>query len=203
MTQERPPANRNSSYTQDHRPANPSGLRQSYTVSSPLRSTATNGDGQNREYPGSESSQCAEHDHAVDVNEDPQASHATETTSLLATVLSDDPVHPGPCNHGTFSPRPASPSASLLSAGGDRPSSPDSDSSMPPLGSIISDMISKGDWRNRLAKRMKSKTMSNSSVLAQQAGFKDTRVMSVLLLQLPQKLPVLYVLLTFNCSLSL
>ena len=91
------------------------------------------------------------------------ANEASETTSLLH-------ADPAPsAGHGTFSPRPMSPSAVIglfsevdagLLEGPDR-----------------SGEGKRPDWRRTFSSRVKSKTMANSSALAKQHGFKDSPLM--------------------------
>ena len=171
--------------TADHKPQQPSHLRQSYTASSP-------------------SAGIEAVDHAANYNSSPELSPLSpparpdtevplggpslsqpilrtpnEQTALLRGWLHED-AHEGPCNHGTFSPRPQSPGQSST-----RASDADQDSladrlpvtDIPVLDSVIARMAPEVSWRRRWAARMRSKKMSTSSVLAQQAGFKDTTAM--------------------------
>lgn len=89
---------------------------------------------------------------------------ASETTSLLHA----DAAPSG--GHGTFSPRPMSPSAvmGLFSEAADAGSLE---------GSDRSGEGKRPDWRRAFSSRVKSKTMANSSALAEQHGFKDSPLM--------------------------
>lgn len=152
-----------------HAPANPSGLRQSYTAS------ATS---------DSESSSFPEMTRpSGNLNRLP-----SESTALLSDTFDCGHAHDGPCDHGTFSPRPASSIASLgrsnnVSQNGSRAPSPgaSSESSLPILDSVVAYVSAKGapDWRKRWARRMKSKTMHRSSELAERHGVKDSPFMYV------------------------
>lgn len=79
-------------------------------------------------------------------------------------------VHDGPCDHGTFSPRPSSPT-SLHSSQEDELQSPsDSESG----NSRRTKELGKNDWRRKWASKIKSKKMSSSSALAERHGVKHT-----------------------------
>lgn len=103
----------------------------------------------------------------------------TETTALLQDVLSDRHCsHSGSCNHGTFSPRPASPAPSDESSdtGFDSPAE-SSNTSIPIIDGLISTITgsrNSGTWRRSLARKVRSKKMSTSSVLAERHGLTDT-----------------------------
>ncbi|CAK7265706.1 hypothetical protein SEPCBS57363_001713 [Sporothrix epigloea] len=101
-----------------------------------------------------------------------------ETTALLGNVLSDRQCsHSGLCNHGTFSPRPTSP---VLSDGssdtgvesGDGPN--DQTSIIDGLIPTSTGSRSSEAWRRSLARKVRSKKMKLSSVLAERHGLTDT-----------------------------
>jgi high affinity sulfate transporter 1 len=107
--------------------------------------------------------------------DEPQA--PTEQTTLLRRHMDHDAVHPGPCDHGTFSPRPMSPM--------DEDEFPSADSNTSEGSSLLGTGYSArrqgsttgsggDDWVSRLAKRVRSKKMSQTSALASSAGFQDT-----------------------------
>lgn len=106
-------------------------------------------------------------------------SDPSETTALLQKALSNTSCnHTGACNHGTFSPRPTSPSPSDRSYGTEVGSA--GDGSAPPIP-ILDGLITtitgsrdSGNWRRSLAKKVRSKKMSTSSVLAERHGLTDT-----------------------------
>lgn len=50
---------------------------------------------------------------------------------------------------------------------------------IPVLDSAITTIVGHDDWKRWLKKRMRTKKMGHSSVLAEQAGFEDTAFMSV------------------------
>jgi hypothetical protein len=104
----------------------------------------------------------------------------TETTALLGPLDVGERVHEGPCNHGTFSPRPTSPTNSLF-AGSHTHSDAESDAPMPGVDGVLSASSAKRakSWKKQWALRIKSKKMSTSSALAQQHGFKDSALMLV------------------------
>jgi hypothetical protein len=122
---------------------------------------------------------------SYEVGEDLSLSHAgpsgapTETTALLQDVLSDRPCsHAGSCNHGTFSPRPSSPAPSDsgsdtgVDSAGDGPSA-----SIPIIDGLISTVTgsrNSSTWRRSLARKVRSKKMSTSSILAERHGLTDT-----------------------------
>ncbi|KAI1078023.1 sulfate transporter family-domain-containing protein [Whalleya microplaca] len=133
----------------DHAPSTPSSLRQSRTLSS---SSKSGGDD-------------------VDARAGPSSlsQHSDETTSLLH----HERVHDGPCDHGTFSPRASSPPPGPSMSDVDAGSTAESTSSLPSNES----QGLKGNWKKTLSSRMKSKTMANSSALAEQYGIRDNWVM--------------------------
>lgn len=224
MTAGRPQASRSSSlsHNPDHRPAQPSGLRQAYTASPPSRRAsdgAPDDDSRDRADRRLSSPETSPRSSPRILDDDiPHAGpsllprpvlhaataahhvahhivHHSETTALLRNVL-HEPAHPGPCNHGTFSPRAQSPSVSVRSAmsgaeaerassiGSDEDADAAADGDLPVIDSVIAGIVGTGgaggaDWKRRLARRMRSKKMSTSSVLAEQAGFKDTTAMWV------------------------
>lgn len=167
----------------NHAPATPSGLRQSYTASSSDTSLSP-------EYMRSSASQEPSESESSfslprrPINPDRLPS---ETTGLLSDALYRDHAHEGPCDHGTFSPRPASPSTSfgrpLNSQNDSRAPSPgaSSESSLPIIDSVVAFVSAKGasDWKKRWARKMRSKTMSTSSELAERHGVKDNAFMYV------------------------
>lgn len=166
------PASTSTSTPHNHAPSTPSGLRQSYTAS-PESSPELLRPGPSR----------ANSDSASSLLQPP-----SETTALLGEVLYREHAHDGPCDHGTFSPRPMSPTASVgptnnQSQSISRAPSPgaSSESSLPLLDSVVAYVSAKGasDWRRRWAKRMKSKTMHRSSELAERHGVQDSAFMYV------------------------
>ncbi|KAI0007683.1 sulfate transporter family-domain-containing protein [Xylariaceae sp. FL0662B] len=136
----------------DHAPATPSALRQSHTLSSSSSKSRDGGDGRDPRAGPSNHSQ-----------------HSDETTSLLH----HERAHDGPCDHGTFSPRVSSPPPIGEMSDMHASSTADSDSSLR-SGELQGLM---GTWKKTLSDRMKSKTMANSSALAEQYGIRDNWVM--------------------------
>jgi hypothetical protein len=111
----------------------------------------------------------------------------TETTSLLQPVLDlREHAHEGPCNHGTFSPRPASPTSILSGPLDDQLSATDSEteSQLPIVDGVIRSPSGSKHWRRRLTSRMKSKKISQANALAERHGVKNTTWMYVPLVPL-------------------
>ncbi len=105
---------------------------------------------------------------------------ATESTALLRSVLdARECSHADQCNHGTFSPRPGSPTASLQSSDTGQGSGSDSNSSAPLIDGFISSIAGRGHagWRRKWARKMRSMKMSTSSQLAERHGVEDTTLM--------------------------
>jgi hypothetical protein len=179
MTAARPQGSRNSSNAQDHRPTNPSGLRQAYTANSPPRRPSSDaGPSSSPETSPKSSPYLLDDDvsHAGPSLPRPLLS-PNESTALLQDVLHDH-AHPGPCTHGTFSPRAQSPAVIIRNPDGvERSASMDSEGDMPVIDSVIAGITGNREWRKKWARRMRSKKMSTSSVLAERAGFQDTTVM--------------------------
>ena len=95
-------------------------------------------------------------------------------------------AHEGPCHHGSFSPRPGSPTGS----GGVFDSHTDTESE----GSVSTPLIDgvlglasaetrkkRKSWKRQLTAKMKSKKMSTSSALAERHGIKDSTLMWVII----------------------
>ena len=117
----------------------------------------------------------------LDLPEAGPSDSPSETTALLQKALSNTSCnHAGPCTHGTFSPRPSSPSPSDRSYGTDIGSSGDGSARpmpIPILDGLITSITGSrdsGNWRRSLAKKVRSKKMSTSSVLAERHGLTDT-----------------------------
>lgn len=167
-----------SSGVNTHAPANPSGLRQSYTRpqssgsngSGGARNATTGDDGDDK----ADEPASARRLNAGPSEQRPVGKRApTEITGLLR----GEQVHEGPCNHGTFSPRPSSPTTSILSS---VPSIPPSESgALLQDGSTGSAAGAGGDpnWKKNWAKRIRSTKMANSRALAEQHGIKDSTLM--------------------------
>jgi len=185
-----------SSVSHDHAPVHPSGLRQSHTAASyssladaadaadaagrqdspPLSPMSPPPQTNDRDVPGlslaGPSRQQSQHQHQ-------HHDGASEHTPLLGSELLDfrETAHEGPCNHGTFSPRPMSPTDSL---GADPHflSGSESDGSLPALDAVMSESSRKRrSWKKQLTARMKSKKMSTSSILAKRHGLEDSTLM--------------------------
>lgn len=152
----RPTVNRASSYSGDYRPVQPSSLRQSHRPSSRSRPSSN-------ETP-------------------PEGIFASESTPLVPNQGSSSHcyAHAGPCRHGTFSPRPESPTGEplfLRHPDSDGSSTPGSGTRIPVLDSAITSIVGHDDWKKWLKKRIRTKKMGQSSELAAEAGIRDTPLM--------------------------
>lgn len=154
----------------DHTPAQPSSLRRSYTSRSDSPPLS----------PGS--SPRPTNDESVTSlslagPSQPHRNPGTETTPLLRSVVDlREHVHDGPCNHGTFSPRPLSPTSDRSYT----PSITDTDSdigNVPIIDGLMNKISGKRNWRRKWVQRIKSKKMSTSSALAERHGIKDDALM--------------------------
>lgn len=164
-----PPARGNTARS-DHAPAQPSSLRQSYTTRSDSPPVS----------PGF--SPRLENDETVAGlslagPSEPHRAARTEATPLLRGVVDlREHAHDGPCNHGTFSPRPLSPTSDRSYS----PSLTDTDSDLgnvPIIDGLMNKISGKKNWRRRWVHRIKSKKMSTSSALAERHGIKDDALM--------------------------
>lgn len=190
-----------------HVPVRPSGLRQSFTAASYESLDEAGGQQGNDSPPLSPRSPPANTGSNADVRGysdltvagpslqmPPIHETPTESTSLLGRSLDfREQAHEGPCNHGTFSPRPASPTGS--GAGGlfdsaYAASHTDTESDSGSIGPASIDGVIGGSgggasepgrdgknkrtksWKRQLTSRIKSKKMSTSSALARQHGVK-------------------------------
>jgi hypothetical protein len=153
----------------DHTPAHPSGLRQIYTASS------TSSVDEVPAPASPESNTRSAHNVAG-----PSRQRPTEATSLLGAALDfREQAHEGPCNHGTFSPRPTSPTNSIQ-AGSISPSESEAEASLPGIDGVLSEETRRRrNWKKRWASKMRSKSMSTSSALAEQHGVRDSALMYV------------------------
>lgn len=154
----------------DHRPLNPSSLRQTYTASvSPPTSSDTMAP---RPVAGPSGPS------GPSAGPNPVASPPTEATSLLAGGAKDEdagaPPSEPPYHHGTFPSRPDTPTddatRGLLFGDGSERSTLSSRRETPSPGD---------DWWARLARSVRSKKMSQTSALAERAGFEDSLIMCV------------------------
>lgn len=180
----------------DHAPTQPSGLRQSHTAASyeslddshphrddspPLSPCSPRAHDDDERIPGlsiAGPSRPAQ----------PSREPPTERTSLLASVGAEYRDHSADgacnhgvlCNHGTFSPRPMSPTDGA--ADQHAMSGSESDGSLPAIDASLSPEEARKkrkSWKKQLASRMKSKKMSTSSALAERHGVRDSAFMFV------------------------
>lgn len=176
-------------------PTHPSGLRESYTLaSSPETTRHIGGDGtDNGTDENSKNDNEPSSSHAPPIRPDTSAGtddeldeHAhehsgfgrkitDETTALLRKPLEmiGNAAHPGPCNHGTFSPRLESRADSVRSFGGSAPISPNE--SGEGSDGVIGGLLRSLGVRNESA--AKPKRMSTTSWLAEQHGITNTTAM--------------------------
>ncbi|KAI0595693.1 sulfate transporter family-domain-containing protein [Biscogniauxia sp. FL1348] len=138
-----------------HAPSTPSGLRQSSTFSSSSSS-------KDQEDEANRAGSCV----MTGVRHDDD--EAPGETSFL---LQHDHVHDGPCNHGTFSPRASSPPRRARNMDSEMGSITESEGS---ASSSTGSRLLRPPWRKTFSSRMKSRTMANSSALAERHGFKDS-----------------------------
>lgn len=207
------PLHRRTTSNTDHTPANPSSLRQSYTVPGAGPSSSSHGSGPEKIQtfsPCSVSEDRASttvsrgthmspllgplrgYSRLTHIDETfvpplagPSGTHeaANESTSLLRDWR--ERVHEGPCNHGTFSPRPGTPSSSILDpicldAGESPRGEPEIGSStVPIIGPVLDHIVGGANWKQRWVKRMRSKKINNSHALAEEAGLQDSMTMYV------------------------
>lgn len=155
----------------DHAPTNPSGLRQTYTASS---YSSTEGDSHPHSPPSPDRGDTASTRRHV---AGPSTQRSTEATPLLGTALDfREQLHDGPCNHGTFSPRPTSPSS--IQTDPLSPSESESESVLPGIDGVMAGPSRKPkNWKKQWAAKMRSKKMSTSSALAERHGVKDSALM--------------------------
>ncbi|KPM38299.1 putative sulfate transporter [Neonectria ditissima] len=170
-----PSHNRNSS--NDHRPSQPSALRQALSA-------------QNRS-PEGQTNNGSEDGAGAEVSSPPAspgpASRASisnifagESTPLIQSQSASSRrtnVHPGLCRHGTFSPRPSSPTITARSTDEESSETAGSGTHIPVLDNAITTIVGHDDWKKWLKRRIRTKKMGHSSVLAEQAGFQDTTLM--------------------------
>lgn len=175
----RPSHSRTNSHT-DHRPAQPSALRQA--LSAQNRSDSDNGSGSSAPMaspPASPGPTSGAPISEIFASESTPLMQGNSTTSTNHRRSSIHPAHPGVCSHGTFSPRPSSPAMTMQSTDEDGSDTGGSGTHIPVLDSAITTIVGHDDWKRWLKKRMRTKKMGHSSVLAEQAGFEDTAFMSV------------------------
>lgn len=168
---------RNSS-SNDHRPAQPSALRQAFS--------ARHDSSDNREDQGTVPSPPTSPGPASRAAI--SYAFASESTPLIQGQPDSSnsrrngihPAHPGVCSHGTFSPRPSSPTITAHSIDDDGSDTAGSGTHIPVLDDAITTIVGHDDWKRWLKHRIRTKKMGHSRVLAEQAGFEDTTSMCVL-----------------------
>lgn len=157
-----------SSSSKSHRPAQPSSLRQSHAASS-RDSSQDSGPAFRHAVPSRDD--AARGDATVGGNTD-------ESTPLISDGGSTErrrssAVHPGVCNHGTFSPRPMTPDEVF-------PIARDDIVTTGPDGlfdnSSSQASIEEG-WKKWFSGRIRTKRMGETRELAHRAGFRDTPLM--------------------------
>ncbi|KAH7241150.1 sulfate transporter family-domain-containing protein [Fusarium redolens] len=178
----RPSHSRTNSGT-DHRPTQPSALRQALNAHDRNESENPTAEGSTTptSAPAASPPGSPGHPPGATINE----IFANETTPLIdgnnqgsnPRRGSVHPAHPGVCSHGTFSPRPMSPTLTMRSTDEDGSETAGSGTHIPVLDNAITTIVGHEDWKKWLKKRMRTKTMGHSSMLAEQAGFEDTAFM--------------------------
>ncbi|KAK4677632.1 hypothetical protein QC764_300490 [Podospora pseudoanserina] len=162
-----------------HAPTNPSGLRQSITAGS--YGSIDSGLSSSPDQPGTG---YFDRRHSAG----PSRPNPTEATSLLDSALDfkeHEHVHDGPCDHGTFSPRPTSPRSFLCGSGsardGDSAAQSESEAEPATGGASAPAEGQNNAPRQRRPKtwaaRMRSKKMSTSRDLAERHGIRDNALM--------------------------
>ncbi|KAH6889326.1 sulfate transporter family-domain-containing protein [Thelonectria olida] len=158
----------------DHRPAQPSALRQAFS--------ARHGSSDDRDDEGAAFSPPTSPGPASRAAI--SYAFASESTPLIQGQSSSNarrnsihPAHPGVCSHGTFSPRPSSPTLTARSTDADGSDTGASGTHIPVLDDAITTIVGHDDWKRWLKRRIRTKTMGHSSRLAEQAGFQDTPLM--------------------------
>lgn len=167
----------------DHRPTQPSALRQALSAHdrNESESPAAEGSTTPTSIPVASPPDSPGHPPGATIHE----IFANETTPLIdgnnqrsnTRRGSVHPAHPGVCSHGTFSPRPMSPTLTMRSTDEDGSETAGSGTHIPVLDNAITTIVGHEDWKKWLKKRMRTKTMGHSSMLAEQAGFEDTAFM--------------------------
>ena len=183
-----------------HNPITPSGLRQTHTVSTPLGPEHDNG---SQDAPTTLPVDLTRTNTSRGTAMSPPLSpvgvrgriggfdeatppagpsgsgrRMTEATALLRDWR--ERPHPGPCSHGTFSPRPGTPSSTIIErvesdpGGASHDETESTTSSIPVLDAVIGGLMGLPDWKKKLAKRAMSNKMSSSGSLAKEAGVKDS-----------------------------
>lgn len=195
----RTPSLRNQAISQ-FTPTHPSGLRESYTLATSPEATRDFGDDGADDRPDENSrnnnEQSLPHGHptrpdtsaSTDDELDGNAHKHTgfgkkisdETTALLRKPLEmiGNAAHPGPCNHGTFSPRLESRADSVRSFGGSAPVSPNGSGSVETSDGMVGGLLKGLGIRNG-SPMAKPKTRSTTSWLAEQHGITNTTAMYV------------------------
>lgn len=182
----RPPNLRTYSSPADHRPAQPSTLRNTHRVpggddgGSSGSTTPSRG--------GDRSRASGQPPRSGPTASSPRGGvFASELTPLISDPSDRDrrstshPAHGGECTHGTFSPRPSSPvdasGRRSYDAEDDASSSSASGTKIPVLDDAITHLVGHEDWKRWLKRRVTTKKMGRSSELAEQAGIRDTSLM--------------------------
>ncbi|KOS22396.1 putative sulfate transporter [Escovopsis weberi] len=162
-----PPLTHGDSF-KDHRPYHPSTLRQSHSPDSRPGSSEASGDETALQ--------------PVDDNDAPSERSPLIPDAAAAGPRSrkTHPAHAGPCDHGTFSPRPSTPtgpggtftdSFDSTAFGTQRAGGPDDSDGDDSSGH------GNPDWSRRFMSLLRTKKMDHTSELAEQAGFHDTPFM--------------------------
>ncbi|GAB0133878.1 hypothetical protein EsDP_00002272 [Epichloe bromicola] len=152
-----------SSSNNGHRPTQPSALRKSHAASSRESSR--------------DSGPAFRHAITSPSCGDEGKPDANESTPLIPADTSErrrSTVHPGLCEHGTFSPRPVSPCEGELPFTREDIVVTDS---CRLIENSVSQTCSNDGWKKWFGGRIRTKKMGQSRELAQQAGIHDTPLM--------------------------
>ncbi|CCE29460.1 related to sulphate transporter proteins [Claviceps purpurea 20.1] len=157
-----------SSSNNDHRPLQPSTLRQSHVASS-RESSQDSGPEFREALPPSSPD---EYEHRTNPSESTPLIPAERSRRRRSTA------HPGICEHGTFSPRPTSPlEAEFPFPAGATAADADSTGLFDNSAYKTSSDGGIAGWKLWFGGRMRTRKMGQSRELAQQAGFHDTPLM--------------------------
>lgn len=172
---DRPSYNRSTSG--DYRPAQPSSLRRSHRPSS-ISPGAHDGSGSEAS-PSATPIQTASPGSAMRTT---SGGFFDETTPLVTSDRRSTvhPAHGGVCTHGTFSPRPESPTEPTIQCpSSDGSTTPGSGTKIPFVDNAITSVVGHDDWKKWLKKCIRTRKMGQSSELAEAAGIQDTPLMFV------------------------
>ncbi|KAK7416832.1 hypothetical protein QQZ08_011855 [Neonectria magnoliae] len=171
------PSHNRSSSSNDHRPSQPSALRQALSAQNRTLQGQTNNGSDDSAVPDASSPPASPGPASRASISNIFASESTPLIQGQSASSRRTSVHPGLCRHGTFSPRPSSPTVTARSTDEESSETAGSGTHIPVLDSAITTIVGHDDWKKWLKRRIRTKKMGHSSVLAEQAGFQDTTLM--------------------------